>query len=78
MSCAMRCLKDQCRSPTACGSFGYCRERNMLVSEATREHERRAVRSDTYRVSWQTWRSVARQRIGNLAFLTASHWRAVY
>ena len=25
----MRCQKDQCRSPVACGGFGYCRERNM-------------------------------------------------
>jgi len=23
------CLKDQCRSPLACHSFGYCRERNF-------------------------------------------------
>lgn len=26
----MKCLKDQCRSPVACGGFGYCRERNLL------------------------------------------------
>lgn len=22
------CLKETCRSPVACGAFGYCRERN--------------------------------------------------
>lgn len=25
----MKCLKGYCRSPMACGSFGYCRERNF-------------------------------------------------
>lgn len=23
------CLKDRCRSPIACGGWGYCRERNV-------------------------------------------------
>lgn len=39
----MKCLKDYCRSPLACGSFGYCRERNfdgypMSQSEVNRRH----------------------------------------
>lgn len=25
----MECIKNQCRSPVACGGFGYCRELNM-------------------------------------------------
>jgi DNA modification methylase len=25
----MKCLDGYCRSPTACGGFGYCRELNM-------------------------------------------------
>lgn len=25
----MKCIKDQCRSPVACGGFGYCRELNF-------------------------------------------------
>lgn len=24
----MKCLDDWCRSPVACGGFGYCRQRN--------------------------------------------------
>lgn len=24
-----KCLKSRCYSPTACGGFGYCRERNF-------------------------------------------------
>lgn len=25
----MKCIKGQCRSPVACGGWGYCRELNM-------------------------------------------------
>ncbi len=24
------CMKGRCRSPVACGGWGYCRERNIL------------------------------------------------
>ncbi len=30
---AIVCLNDQCRSPTACGAFGYCREHNIRAIE---------------------------------------------
>lgn len=26
----LQCIKEQCRSPIACGGFGYCRELNFL------------------------------------------------
>lgn len=26
---AIKCQKDRCYSPVACGAFGYCRERNF-------------------------------------------------
>lgn len=48
------------------------------VSLATRDHEKRAYINDCYRVSWQTWRSVCRQRIKNLVFLRDTNWRAIY
>ncbi len=51
---------------------------HVVVHYATRDHEARAIKDDNYRVSWQSWRSVCRQRISNLAFLTADHWKAVY
>lgn len=27
----MVCIKDQCRSPVACGGFGYCRDLNQVL-----------------------------------------------
>lgn len=46
MSERPRCIKDRCRSPVACGGFGYCRERNVeglpteKVAAAWRELDR--------------------------------------
>lgn len=51
---------------------------STLVSRETLEHERRMAYEHTFRCSWTTWRTVCRQRIKNLAFLTASHWKAFY
>jgi hypothetical protein len=43
---AFECLKDQCRSPVACGGWGYCREKNFdyersceYASDVMRERE---------------------------------------
>lgn len=50
----MRCLKDRCRSPVACGGFGYCRERNQdgrSMDEETimrRRAEEAEAFADTY------------------------------
>ncbi len=32
---------DYCRSPTACGSFGYCRKRNMDGTPMTEDKVKR-------------------------------------
>lgn len=38
-----KCIKDQCRSPVACGGWGYCREFNVSgYAQAIREDERLA------------------------------------
>ena len=29
---AMKCIKDRCFSPIACGGFQYCREHNFTVA----------------------------------------------
>ena len=45
MSERIKCIKDRCYSPVACGGFGYCREMNMtepLALQAAREDERLA------------------------------------
>jgi hypothetical protein len=50
MANSFHCL-TRCRSPLACGSFGYCRERNLdgrRMSPA--EIERRKQESDAERV----------------------------
>ena len=40
----MKCIrKDFCRSPVACGGFGYCRERN---EPPVNEHQIRARRAE--------------------------------
>lgn len=49
-----------------------------VVTPTTREHETAAIRNDNYRVSWQSWRSVVRQRVSNLVFLKDTHWKAIY
>lgn len=42
----MKCLKDQCRSPVACGGFGYCRERNMNQVEGMSPSGLKALRGN--------------------------------
>jgi hypothetical protein len=39
----MKCIKSQCRSPVACGGWGYCRELNMADDTWTVEREYRAL-----------------------------------
>lgn len=52
--------------------------RNVLTL-AILDHERREYRQRLARkCSWDSWRNVCRQRIKNLAFLTSSHWSAIY
>lgn len=33
------CLKDRCRSPVACGGWGYCRERNFIDDGAPTDEQ---------------------------------------
>lgn len=30
----MKCIRDRCYSPVACGGFGYCRDLNDVLSRA--------------------------------------------
>lgn len=44
----MNCLKNHCRSPVACGGFGYCRERNQDGRGMGREAiEARRIEAET-------------------------------
>lgn len=50
----MKCLKDRCWSPVACGGFGYCRDRNNDGYPMDEVNVRRR-RKEACEHDWKIW-----------------------